>query len=231
MRPAAPGFTARPTTIESPAAVSDSYRHEVYIPAPNRTTDEHARALVAAAGIGTLFSADAAGALSATTVPVLWDGDEVIAHFARANPHWRTLDGRPALLVVTGPDAYVSPAYYASKREHGRVVPTWNYSQVQLRGIATVVDEADAVRAIVTRLTERHEAPRAHPWEVADAPESYIAQQLRAIVGIRLAVDTVEAKAKWTQGRSDADVDGVLAGLDQTGAEAAADEMRRAHDR
>ncbi|MDF0530630.1 FMN-binding negative transcriptional regulator [Tsukamurella sp. 8F] len=206
----------------------------MYVPAPNRTTDSHARELVAAAAIGTLFTApDPADplALYASTVPVLWDGDEVLLHLARANPQVRTLDASACLLVVTGPDGYVSPSYYPSKREHGRVVPTWNYSEVQLRGRATVVDGKEAVRDVVERLTGRHETPRADPWRVDDAPEPYIEQQLRAIVGVRIAITDVRAKAKWSQSRSGADVDGVLDGLAADGSPAALAEMRRANER
>jgi transcriptional regulator len=135
-------------------------------------------------------------------------------HLARANPHWRDVaDGAPALAIVTGAEAYVSPAWYASKSEHGRVVPTWNYSQVHLTGRLTVHHDPAWLRDAVTRLTEAHERPRPDPWSVTDAPEAYVGKQLRAIVGLELAVEKVEAKAKLSQNRSDADRAGVVRGL------------------
>ena len=95
----------------------------------------------------------------ATFLPVLWEGDRLVGHLARANAHWRRIvDGSPALAIVTGPDAYVSPSWYATKAEHGKVVPTWNYSVVHLRGSAVVHDDAEWVRSLVTRLTDRHES-------------------------------------------------------------------------
>ena len=115
--------------------------------------------------------------------------------------------------MVSGADAYVSPGWYATKAEHGRVVPTWNYSEVQLRGAVTVHDDPDWVLDVVTRLTERHEAGREQPWAVDDAPPKYVRGRLRAIVGIELVVDSVEGKAKLSQNRSDADREGAIAGL------------------
>lgn len=197
----------------------------MYVAAPDRAGEARARDIVAAAGIGTLFSA--AGGLDATTLPVLWDGDLVIAHLARANRHWRALDGADVLLVVTGPDAYVSPSWYPSKDEDGRAVPTWNYSEVHVRGTARILDDPAATRGIVERLTRRHEASRPAPWSVDDAPAGYIEQQLKAIVGVEIAVREVTAKQKWSRGRAARDIDGVQSALDGV-APAAAEEMRRA---
>ena len=121
--------------------------------------------------------------------------------------------------VVTGPDAYVSPSWYATKAEHGKVVPTWNYSVVHLRGRIRVHDDPEWVRALVTRLTDRHERERDEPWQVTDAPEDYVVKNLRPIVGVELLVERVEAKAKLSQNRSAEDRAGVAAGLAADGRE------------
>jgi len=148
---------------------------------------------------------------------VLWEGDRLQGHLARANDHWRAIRDAgpqaPGLAVVTGPEAYVSPSWYAAKAEHGRVVPTWNYTQVQLVGRVEVHDDPDWVLDLVTRLTEVHEHGRPAPWAVNDAPAAYVRGQLRAIVGVELHVERVEAKAKLSQNRSAADVAGVVEGL------------------
>jgi transcriptional regulator len=144
-------------------------------------------------------------------------------HLARANPQWRAVaDKAPALAVVTGPDAYVSPAWYPSKDEHGRVVPTWNYSQVHLTGRLTVHHDPAWLLDAVTRLTDRHEEHRTDRWSVDDAPAPYVEKQLKAIVGLEMAVERVEAKAKLSQNRSEADRAGVVAGLRAEGGAAEA---------
>jgi transcriptional regulator len=137
----------------------------------------------------------------------------LLGHLARPNDQWRRADGREALVLVHGPDGYVSPAWYAAKREHGRVVPTWNYVLVAVHGTLRVHDDADWTRDIVERLTRAHEEAREEPWAVSDAPEAYIEGQLRAIVGIEVEIHRVEAKWKLSQNRSAADVAGVIAGL------------------
>jgi transcriptional regulator len=172
------------------------------------------RPFVAAVGTAQLVTVGDDGLPDATFLPVLWEGDRLVGHLARANGHWRRIvDGSPALAVVTGADTYVSPSWYASKAEHGRVVPTWNYSVVHLRGRVVVHDDPQWVRALVTRLTDRHEQQRAEPWAVADAPEDYVEKNLRPIVGVEVVVESVEAKAKLSQNRSDEDRAGVAAGL------------------
>ncbi|NHN55281.1 FMN-binding negative transcriptional regulator [Calidifontibacter sp. DB0510] len=196
-----------------------------YVPHFNRVEDEaEIREFVRDRSVATLITAGADGVPDATLLPIVWDGDEAIAHVARANDHWRRIaDGAAGLFVVQGVDGYVSPGWYASKREHGKVVPTWNYSAVHLRGPVTVHDDADWKRAAVSRLTAVHEASRQQPWAVTDAPEQYVEGQLRAIVGISMRVETVDAKAKWSQKRSDEDRAGVVAGMRADGAVDAAD--------
>ena len=203
----------------------------MYVPHFNALDDADAiRRMVADIGSAQLVTVGEDGYPLATLLPVVWRGDTVIAHLARANPHWKAIGaGDPALLVVTGPQAYISPTWYASKAEHGRVVPTWNYSVVQLSGRATVHDDADWVRGVVDELVERHEGHREAPWRSADAPQRYLEGQLRAIVGVEVAVERVEAKAKLSQNRSEQDRAGVVDGLlgeDSREAEAVAAQMR-----
>jgi transcriptional regulator len=204
----------------------------MYIPHFNAMTDEaEARRLVESVGTAQLITVGPDGYPQATMLPVLWRAGRVIAHMARANEHWRSIAPDSAvLLVCTGPDAYISPSWYAAKREHGKVVPTWNYSAVHLSGRVTVHDDPEWVRDAVTELTQEHEHARAHPWAVSDAPDKYVEGQLRAIVGIDIVVERVEGKAKLSQNRSEADQDGVIAGLHAepgARAHAVADEMTR----
>jgi transcriptional regulator len=133
-------------------------------------------------------------------------------HVARANPLWKHA-GVQALAVFTGPDAYVSPNWYPSKREHGKVVPTWNYTMVQARGALRAVDDAPWLRALLGRLTDHHEAAQARPWSVNDAPEDFVQQTLRAIVGIEIELVSLVGKWKVSQNRSAADRRGVADGL------------------
>ncbi|WP_411282951.1 FMN-binding negative transcriptional regulator [Lapillicoccus sp.] len=187
----------------------------MYVPTYNAMPDlAETQAFVLAQRVGQLVTVGRDGAPDATLLPVLWEGDRVIAHLARNNPHWeRITAGTQGLVVVSGPDAYISPSWYASKREHGRVVPTWNYSAVHLSGPVRVVDDPAWVLEAVTRLTERHEGGRRDPWQVTDAPTRFVASRLRAIVGVELTVTSVEGKAKLSQNRSDADRRGAIEGL------------------
>ncbi len=206
----------------------------VYVPRHFAVEDlEEIRAVVRDVHVGQLVTVGADGTPDASLLPVLWEGDEVVVHLARANEHWRRIvDGSPGLLVVTGPDAYITPRWYASKREHGRVVPTWNYSAVHLSGPVTVHDDPEWLREAVTRLTDHHEGRTADSerWHVDDAPTRFVDGQLRAIVGVSMAVTGVEAKAKLSQNRSVDDQAGVvegLAGSADLGAAAVRDAMVR----
>ena len=186
----------------------------MYVPHFNAMDEAAARALVAAKGSAELITTGADGYPLSTLVPVLWEGDRVVAHLARANAHAKAIGAdTPALLVCTGPEAYISPSWYAAKAEHGKVVPTWNYSAVHLSGRARIVEDVDWLRELVTRLTDAHESGRPDRWRVSDAPTAYIDKMLRAIVGVELVVERVEAKAKLSQNRSEADRAGVVAGL------------------
>ena len=181
-------------------------------------------AFVESVGAADLVTVGADGRPASSLVPVLWERHDLgsrtgrfgtlLAHVARMNEQWYDVSaGQRVLAIVHGPQAYVSPSWYAAKAEHGRVVPTWNYSAVHLSGTVELVDDVAELRDLVTRLTDRHELGRADPWSVEDAPEAYVAGQLKAIRGIVITLDAVEAKAKLSQNRSAADRDGVVAGL------------------
>jgi transcriptional regulator len=149
-------------------------------------------------------------------------------HVARNNPQWRLPAQGESLVIVRGPDAYISPSWYASKAEHGRVVPTWNYVTAHVYGQLIVHDDAAWTEDLVRRLTAKHEASSAHPWSVSDAPPEFIAGQLRAIVGIELLITRIEAKAKLSQNRPAADVEGVIEGLRARGDVRSADAVEQA---
>jgi transcriptional regulator len=177
-------------------------------------------AVIRAARLALLVSAAPdGGAPEATHLPLLLDTGggphgTLHGHLARANPHWRSLaSAGPARAIFPGPEAYVSPSLYASKAEHGKVVPTWNYVAVHAIGTVELIEDADRLHALVSRLTDHHEAPRADPWRVADAPAPFIAGQLKGIVGVMLRIETLIGKRKLSQNRSEADRAGVLRGL------------------
>ena len=189
----------------------------MYTPVFNALDDvDEIRALVAAAATAELVTVGPDGYPVSTLLPVVWDGDRLVCHMARANPQWRSIgDDAPALAVVTGPQAYVSPTWYPSKAEHGRTVPTWNYSAVHLTGRVRVRTEEAWLREAVTLLTDQHERDRADRWHVTDAPADFVTRNLRGVVGIEMLVERVEAKAKLSQNRSPEDHAGVVAGLQQ----------------
>jgi transcriptional regulator len=187
----------------------------VYTPRFNLVEDEQEiRRMVAAVRVAWFVTTGADGTPQATLLPILWRGDTVVAHLARANRQWRSLaDGAPALLIVTGPDAYITPDWYEGKRTDGRVVPTWNYSAVHLTGRVTVHHEPEWLRMAVTDLTDAHEAARERPWAVTDAPADHIDLELSGIVGIEVEVTGIEGKAKLSQNRSETDQRAVAEGL------------------
>jgi transcriptional regulator len=150
-------------------------------------------------------------------------------HVARNNPQWKLPARGEALAIVRGPDAYISPSFYASKAEHGRVVPTWNYVTAHVYGELIVHDDAAWTESVVRRLTAKHEAANSRPWSVDDAPRAFIEGQLRAIVGLELLITRIEAKAKLSQNRPVADVAGVIAGLRERGDASSAGLVERAN--
>jgi len=163
----------------------------------------------------------------ASILPMLFDPDDgpngtLRGHLARGNPQWREIEASTAvggggageaLAIFDGPDAYISPAWYEEKRLTGKVVPTWNYVTIQAHGTISTIHDTDWLIPHVGRLVARHEAGRAHPWALTDAPADYVATQARAIVGLELRIARLEAKAKLSQNRSSADIAGAIDGL------------------
>ena len=171
--------------------------------------------------LGALVTASPDG-LFATHLPLVLDRaagpfGTLRGHVARANPHHRQAAGSTdALVIFTGPDAYVTPSWYPSKAEHGRTVPTWNYVAVHAHATVRWIEDAEHLRTHLHALTHQHEHARAHPWSMEDAPPDYIAAQLRAIVGVELVVTRLEGKWKMSQNRPAADIDGVVRGLGES---------------
>lgn len=149
-----------------------------------------------------------------TLVPGENGPDLLRAHLARANPQLGDLRaGGEALVIFQGPQAYVTPSWYPSKREHGKVVPTWNYILVQAHGRPRVIDDADWLRAQIDALTAQQEADRSEPWAVTDAPPDYVAAQLKGIAGVEIAIERIEGKWKASQNQPAANREGIVAGL------------------
>jgi transcriptional regulator len=174
-------------------------------------------ALMRARPFATLVSGSSAG-LEATHLPTVLKDDGaygvIECHLARANPHWKTLaEGNEALMIFTGPEGYVTPNWYPSKADHGKVVPTWNYAVVHAYGRPEVVQDGRWLRRHVTELTAQQESDNTRPWAVSDAPESFIDAMLRGIVGFRFAITRLEGKWKMSQNRDMEDREGVARGL------------------
>jgi transcriptional regulator len=137
---------------------------------------------------------------------------------ARANDQVEALrSGAETLVIFQGPEAYITPSWYASKKEHGRVVPTWNYTIVQVRGKPRVIADPDWLRVQINDLTTAQESQRSEPWKVSDAPEPFIAAQLNAIIGVEIPIASISGKWKVSQNRSAADRAGVADGLEREG--------------
>jgi transcriptional regulator len=187
----------------------------MYTPPAFREDDPEAlRASIASSRLALLTTNGPEGVPLVTPLPLVLDGGHLIGHLARANPHAKALATTPrALAVFLGPEAYVSPGFYASKPEHGRVVPTWNYEAITVEGALESFDDPARLHDAVSRLTNRHEASRAEPWAVTDAPPEFIAAQLRGIIGLRLSIERITGKRKLSQNRPEADRDGVRQGL------------------
>jgi transcriptional regulator len=180
-------------------------------------------ALIKERVFGLLISKGAEG-LIANSLPFVLDTAAsklgvLKVHLARANPQWRDLQEQPdALVVFQGHDHYITPSWYATKQETGKVVPTWNYTMVQAKGRAKVMDEAWLGQQIV-ELTQALEQRREQPWAVGDAPADFIAMQRRAIVGLEIEILDIRGKWKTSQNRNAADRAGVVSGLDALGDE------------
>ena len=193
----------------------------MYVPSHFSAQPDAVRDLLARPGAANLVTVTGQGLL-ATLLPFVYDPDAgehgaLQGHLARNNTQWSQPAVGESLAIIQGADAYVSPSWYASKAEHGRVVPTWNYTTAHVYGRLVIHDDPVWLEQQVRRLTGVHEAGFDHPWSVDDAPGRYIAGQLRAIVGVELVITRIEAKAKLSQNRPGADIDGVVAGLSATG--------------
>jgi transcriptional regulator len=190
----------------------------MYVPSDFRESRRPVlHALMSAYPLATLVAVAADG-IVANHIPLLFDAAGELGtlrgHIARANPLWKQLaDGAQVLAVFHGPEHYISPRWYPSKREHGQVVPTWNYAVVHARGALTWHHDEAWLGGLVEALTSRHESRFAEPWRVSDAPAEYLGKMLGAIVGFDIAVRELTGKWKASQNRSDADVQGVMAGL------------------
>ncbi|WP_315831316.1 FMN-binding negative transcriptional regulator [Bradyrhizobium prioriisuperbiae] len=194
----------------------------MYIPPAFIDSDlSSVHATIREARLANLVTATAQGLIS-TPLPLFLDETEgaqgvLYGHVARANPQWNEPPAGEALAIFMGPDAYVTPSWYATKRETGKVVPTWNYIAVHAYGPVEFFEDPQRLLAVVTRLTNLHEGPRAaigaEPWAVNDAPEDFIKAQLRGIVGLRLPIARLEGKRKMSQNRNAQDRTGVVEGL------------------
>jgi transcriptional regulator len=178
-------------------------------------------ALMRARPFVALVSAGLRG-LYATNLPTVLKDDGpygvIECHLARANPHWKDLaEGNEALMIFHGPEGYITPNWYPSKADHGKVVPTWNYAAVHAYGRPEVIEDKDWLRRHVGELTAQQEANEAAPWALSDAPEPFIEVMLRGIVGFRFAITRIEGKWKMSQNRDMKDRDGVVRGLGNRG--------------
>ncbi len=176
-----------------------------------------------------LLITSGSGGLLANPLPFLLrrsstetEPDCLLVHLARANPQWQAIEaGDEVLVSFMGADHYITPAWYATKQETGKVVPTWNYQIVQVRGKAKVYQDANWLLQQVSALTDQQEANLASPWAVSDAPENFVQAQMRGIVGIEIQITTIEGKLKASQNRNEADYTGVIKGLETEGTDAA----------
>jgi transcriptional regulator len=197
----------------------------MYQPPHFREDDpEVQHALIRAHPLGLLVTSGAAG-LEANHVPFVLDAPAGLlrAHVARPNTQWQSFDpALEALVVFQGPEAYITPSWYATKAESGKVVPTWNYAVVQVHGRMRAIEDRDWLRAQIEALTRQQEERREHGWHVSDAPAAYVEAQIRGIVGIEIAITRIEGKWKVSQNRPEGDRAGVVAGLRDGGDEAAA---------
>lgn len=196
------------------------------------TRPEILHALIRAHPFGLLVSNGSEGPV-ANAMPFLLDSDvppngRLRVHLAKANPHWRLLADNPdarVLVVFQGVDSYITPSWYETKRETGKVVPTWNYAMVQVGGTARVIEDAAWLGRQIADLTDAHERARPEPWAVTDAPDTYVQSQIKGIVGIEIDITEINGKWKVSQNRPVADRAGVVGGLEAERDNAAAQEM------
>jgi transcriptional regulator len=195
----------------------------MYEPPLHRQEDISAlHQLIEAHPLGLLISHGPSGIL-ANNLPFLLEASAsrlgtLQVHMARANPQWRDLTPESDVLIVfRGVDHYITPGWYETKRETGKVVPTWNYTMVQVRGGPRVIDDAAWLHCQIGALTRRQEAARSVPWAVTDAPAPFVEAQVRAIIGVEITIAEIKGKWKVSQNRNAADRAGVIAGLEGEG--------------
>jgi len=190
----------------------------VYVPEYFKPDDESVRQLLRHHGAVDLVTATPDG-LRSTMLPMVWiEADNILlGHMARKNDHWKQPVVGEAMAIMRGTDGYITPSWYEAKREHGRVVPTWNYITAHVYGELVIHDDPAFVERNVRALVDKHEADRDPAWAVDDAPEAYIDGQLKAIVGVELRISRISAKWKLSQNRSAADIEGVVEGLGEEG--------------
>lgn len=195
----------------------------MYLPRAFAETDERVlREFIRAHPLATLVGTNSDG-LCANHLPMLIetgdDGRTVLrGHVARTNPLWSSVRDHPQVLAIfQNPGVYVTPSWYPSKQQDGRVVPTWNYVAVHVAGTARAIEDPLWLRDFLTRLTDANESRFAQPWKITDAPEDYLERMLCAIVGIELAIARIEGKWKVSQNRVPKDAEGVVSGLREQG--------------
>ena len=191
----------------------------MYTPAYHAFNDiEKMRAHIAAHSLGA-WVCHAHGQLIANHIPFVLDAKHgshgrLLAHVSRANPVWRQLiGGAPSVVIFMGPSAYITPSWYPGKRQHGKVVPTWNYVTVHTHGMARAMEDTCWILDVLNRLTDTQESQRTEPWKVSDAPSAYIDKMLRAVVGIEITIDRVEGRLKVSQDEDEQDRRGTVEGL------------------
>lgn len=190
----------------------------MYTPPAFREDDPSVlHAMILETRVANVVTATAEGLL-ATPLPLFLVPDEglhgtLYGHLARANTQWKQAPIGEAMAIFDGLDAYITPYWYATKREHGKVVPTWNYVAVHAYRPVEFFDDEARLLDVVTRLTTLHENPRRQPWAANDAPDNFIGTQLRGIIGLRLPIMRIEGKRKMSQNRSAEDRAGVVASL------------------
>jgi transcriptional regulator len=195
----------------------------MYSPAHfDESRPEVLQALIHAHPLATLVTLSPDG-LTANHIPLHFQADGsplgcLVGHVARANPVWQNTDGSVDVLVVfQGPNAYITPSWYATKQDTGKVVPTWNYAVVHARGKLLIRDDPHWVRQQLESMTTQHEATRAQPWAVADAPREFTDRLLQAIVGIEIPITQWQGKWKVSQNQPEPNRAGVMAGLGESG--------------
>jgi transcriptional regulator len=198
----------------------------MYIPRHFAVEDAVAQNFLQNLKSGHLVTTTGIGILS-TLIPVTFDSKQqsIIGHVARGNSQWSEKTSQEALFISAPVDAYISPGWYASKKEHGKVVPTWDYMLAHVYGELIIHDDVDWLRIAVSDLTDAFEQGREKPWKLEDAPGDYVAGQLRAIVGVELKVSRLEVSFKMSQNKTKEDLDGVIAGLRSDSAIEAADKV------